>query len=172
MSGMPAAGNAARPSGIGAPMFILRREPKTPPRPSPRGRLGFPAQNEHGRADPERPGGIAGRWHARHFMTQTMQIITNLMKVPEKVCYNTFIHPEADAGKGGLVKTDKNAIVLYRQPAGTSPEKASFAKCRAAASGRTAHKRNSVLFRFVKVLKSCFLPKKIWVKWRNCSPNA
>ena len=31
MSGVPAAGNAARPSGIGAPMFILRREPKNAP---------------------------------------------------------------------------------------------------------------------------------------------
>lgn len=30
MSGVPAAGNAARPSGIGAPIFILRRNPKCP----------------------------------------------------------------------------------------------------------------------------------------------
>lgn len=39
----------ARLSGIGAPMFILRREPQTPPRPSPRGRLGFcVSQSERG----------------------------------------------------------------------------------------------------------------------------
>ena len=30
MPAVPAAGNAARPSGIGAPMFILHREPKRP----------------------------------------------------------------------------------------------------------------------------------------------
>ena len=51
MSATQAAGNAARPSGIGAPMFILRREPQTPPRPSPRGRLGFVFHNRSGGSD-------------------------------------------------------------------------------------------------------------------------
>ena len=43
-------------------------------------------------------------------MTQTMQIITNLHEGAGKVCYNTFIHLEAEAGKGGLVKIDKSVL--------------------------------------------------------------
>ena len=43
-----------------------------------------------------------------------------------KVCYNTFIHPEAEAGKGGLVKIDKSVSVMYTQPAGAGPAKGPF----------------------------------------------